>query len=80
MSTAGLIPVENLERTIFMLSNQRKELKKVSLHAQLEFLTSLRSRYFVWANDADDPEITRLHLEILDLIRHLRDKLLDIYV
>lgn len=63
-----------------MLSNQRKELKKDSLHAQLEFLSALQSRHRVWANDADDPTVTGLHLEILDLIRQLREKLSDIYI
>ena len=63
-----------------MFSNRRNEGKKESLQIQLEFLDALRSRHLLWVNDSDDPEITRLHLEVLGLIRQLRDKLFDIYI
>ena len=63
-----------------MFRNKRREAKKDSLQAQLELLAALRSRHFLWANDSGDPEITRLHLEVLGLIRQLRDKLFDIYI
>jgi hypothetical protein len=63
-----------------MFRDKRSEVKKDSLQAQLELLAALRGRHFLWVNDSDDPEITRLHLEVLGLIRQLRDKLFDIYI
>ena len=66
-----------------MLSNRRKNVKKESLQIQLEFLDVLQSRHLLWVNDSDDPEITHLHLEILELIRQIKEpynKLVDIYI
>ena len=42
--------------------------------AQLDLLAALEHRHTVWADDTYDPEVERVHLEIIELIRQTRRK------
>ncbi len=56
-----------------MFKRQRRELKLESLRAQMDFLDALRIRHLGWADDTDDPEIARIHMEIITLIQRTWD-------
>jgi hypothetical protein len=61
---------------------QREEIKVESLRAHLDLFAVLESRHTIWADNAKDPEIERIHREIIVLIQETREKyaaLLDKY-
>lgn len=65
-----------------MFRRRREEIKFESLMAQLNFFAALEHRHTVWADDTYDPEIERVHLEIIELVRQTRKKyriLLEMY-
>jgi len=45
-----------------------------SLKAHQEYLRLLRNHHQEWIDNIDDPEICRLHLDILDLINQMEDR------
>jgi hypothetical protein len=50
-------------------SPQLRNRKKESLQTQFEFLDLLRRRHLYWMDNADDPDVKLLHLDIADLIQ-----------
>ena len=55
-----------------MFRRRREEIKFEGLMAQLNLFAALENRHTVWADDTFDPEIERVHLEIIELIRQTR--------
>jgi hypothetical protein len=65
-----------------MFGSDRHERKINSLLTQLDFFEAVLERHKIWVDDVDDPEIERVHIEIMGLLRQTRGKyneLLDKY-
>ena len=48
---------------------KRKETKLESLLVQSDVLSTMRRRHQIWANDTNDIEVAKIHLEIANLIQ-----------
>jgi len=64
---------------ILMSDQKRKETKLESLLVQSDVLSLMRRRHQVWANDTNDIEIARIHLEIVSLIQLAQDRYEQIF-
>ena len=58
-----------------MFRRNREEIKFEGLMAQLDLFAALEHRHTVWADDSYNPEIERVHLENIELIRQTRKKI-----
>jgi len=48
--------------------------KRDSLEAEHDYLHLLRNRHLEWMNNTNDPEIHRMHREIIDSIKQMIDR------
>jgi hypothetical protein len=75
----SVYPSENYRK---QLKSSFREIKILSLQAQLQFLEALVARHQLWVNEAEKPELASIHLEIIDLVHkliHLYKRLYDTY-
>jgi len=66
--TEGFISRSDLE------SQYLREMKIENLRAEQEYLNVLRNRHLQWMNNADDPEIGRMHGDIVAVIKEMEDR------
>ena len=52
-------------------SQYLREMKIENLRAEQEYLNVLRNRHLQWTNNADDPEIGRMHGDIVAVIKEM---------
>lgn len=65
-----------------MFRGSRRERMLESLQTHLDFFAAAAQRHELWINDVSDPEIEKVHLEILGLLKQTRTKyqiLIDSY-
>jgi len=62
-----------------MFKRKRHELKLESLATQAEFFEALENRHLSWARDTENPDITRVHFEIVDMVQEMRLKYNDLF-
>jgi hypothetical protein len=65
-----------------MFIGDRRDRRISSLLTQLDFFEAVLQRHQMWVDNVDDPEIERVHIEIIGLLRQTRGKyneLLDKY-
>jgi len=55
-------------------SQYLREMKIENLRAEQEYLNVLRNRHLQWMNNADDPEIGRMHGDIVAVIKEMEDR------
>ena len=55
-------------------SSYMRPSKIESLEAEYDYLHLLRERHLQWRSNTNDPEIRRMHGEIIDLIKQLIDR------
>ena len=70
-------PAQTLPLDITMTGRQPSALrarKIESLKAHQEYLRLLGNHHQEWIDNTDDPEVCRLHLDILDLIKQMEDR------
>ena len=48
--------------------------KRDSLETEHDYLYLLRNRHLEWMNNTEDPELRRMHGEIIHSIKHLIDR------
>jgi hypothetical protein len=59
-----------------------KEMRTEILESQLNFIAAIRTRHFEWAAETGDPELAKIHFEIVALFEDALwryDRLLDTY-
>jgi hypothetical protein len=66
--TEEFIPRSDLE------ARYLREMKMENLIAEQEYLNVLRNRHLQWMNNADDPEIGRMHGDIVAVIKEMEDR------
>ena len=59
------------EKNTTHLKSERQELKRKGIKIQLTFLEALEYHHRMWANNAGNSEIERIHIELVQLFQRV---------